>query len=333
MVVVQVNYLIYGAYNFLRIGAKVMTTPPLNSQKPKSVVIATYFLWGSLAFIVLDLVLNWTQYLSVFPPNFPYNKELFSAVIYGIIFSIPLLLIIKTSSGRNWARIANLIILLLMMFSYFQFFKEPPTSPKIATLITSMGIIITHIIAVILLFSNPATAWFRALKSDLKNEKMLKKESLTLVNQQRNLLKPKRVILATKLLWATQIIWTSLAIGFVVIAAYTSKNGVSINTDMPSNELVVPHFIVFFSLILTFTALIFPYNWIILKISSGKNWARLVLLSIFIIGSLFLILNLLAKPSRIDLIFLITILPVFIALWLLFTKPGATWFKEAERVN
>lgn len=296
-------------------------------------VIAAQLLWCSLAFSILDVALNWTKFQSIFPPNFPYNIEFFSAVIFGIIFSVPTLLIIKVSSGRNWARIANLIIFLLMIPSCFQLFKEPPASFNFASLITSIGTVITNFIAVILLFSNPAAAWFKSLKSDLKNEKMLKKEYLALVNQQRNLLKPKRVILATKLLWSTQIIWTSLAIGFVIMAAYASNNEASISPDISSQEVVLPYFsaIFLFSLMLTFLALILPYTWLILKISSGKNWARLVLLPPSIMGILLFIPTLLAKPNRTDFTFFISMFPIFIALWLLFTKPGSTWFKEPKK--
>ena len=81
-----------------------------------------------------------------------------------------------------------------------------------------------------------------------------------------------------------------------------------------------------FALIIT----IVIYVWLINKVSKGRNWARITFLVLVAVGSIPNLQTLIIEFNRSIIIGCNSALQLilqFIALWLLFTKPGSTWFK------
>ena len=145
-----------------------MTEQELNLEKPKNVVLAVQFLWVALAINLINTALNWNIINAAasaqFPPNFPLSFTAFALIIHVITIAIVVWLYLKISSGRNWARILFTILTiigvplsipnLLMYFdiSKFMFFLQ---------LIS----LLLNIAALCLLFTQPASVWYKNLKT------------------------------------------------------------------------------------------------------------------------------------------------------------------------
>jgi hypothetical protein len=72
---------------------------------------------------------------------------------------------------------------------------------------------------------------------------------------------------------------------------------------------------------------------LIVFISKGKNWARITFLVLFILGSLPsipLVLGEFTRSPVLGAFSLVQIVLQVIALYIVFTKPGAVWFKKQE---
>lgn len=122
--------------------------------------------------------------------------------------------------------------------------------------------------------------------------------------------KPQPVVTAVNLLWA------SLAVGVVkMLMDFSNLSGVA------------PAAFTNFILIFTFALIAF----LVFKISSGRNWARITFLVMFIIGVLPTLPIVLDEFSRSAVVGALSVaqigLQVF-ALFLLFTQPGSNWFRK-----
>ena len=121
--------------------------------------------------------------------------------------------------------------------------------------------------------------------------------------------RPKHVRVAVALLWV------SFALGVPAWALSAMRD--------PENSLG--------TFTVVFTLLMFAFSALLnVMIYRGKNWARIVTLIFGLLGVLFSLVLLVMPnpPSAIEnaITFLGLVLD-FIALYLLFTKPGAMWFK------
>ena len=128
----------------------------------------------------------------------------------------------------------------------------------------------------------------------------------------KNVEKPSQISTAVNLLWA------SLAIGFV-------------NTLMDTQDLgsIAPPAFTNFILISVFAVMAL----LIVFISKGKNWARITSLVLFVLGSLPSIPLVLGEFTRSPVLGAFSIIQIaleVVALYLVFTKPGAGWFKKQE---
>lgn len=149
-----------------------MTEVGIVPSKPKTVVWAIRLLFLSLILGGLNLYLNWDQVVSV-DRAYHNNAELppflqgigFILCIQIFTFAILSWLFLKISAGRNWARIFCLIGNILgipfffsglRLYSYFVVF-------------ISVLSYLMDITALYFLFTNPASAWFRALKTFKRN--------------------------------------------------------------------------------------------------------------------------------------------------------------------
>ncbi|MBI1905595.1 MAG: hypothetical protein HYS20_05040 [Rhodocyclales bacterium] len=122
--------------------------------------------------------------------------------------------------------------------------------------------------------------------------------------------KPQSVSTAVNLLWA------SLAVGLVkMLMDFVHLSGMA------------PAAFTNFVLVFTFALI----GFLIFKISAGKNWARITFLVLFIIGVLPTIPIMLGECSRSAVLGALSVAQVGLqayALFLLFSQPGAGWFRK-----
>lgn len=124
--------------------------------------------------------------------------------------------------------------------------------------------------------------------------------------------KPQSVRLAVNLLWA------SLAIGVVKSA-----------TDLDYLSRVGPAAFVFFVMACTLAVMAFLFC----KIGAGRNWARITLLVLFILGIVPTLPLLFAEFARSPVRGVLSLVQLAIqacALFLMFTKPGSDWFRKEK---
>ena len=122
--------------------------------------------------------------------------------------------------------------------------------------------------------------------------------------------KPQAVVTAINLLWA------ALAVGLVKMLM-----------DFSNLSVVAPAAFTSFVVIFTFALI----GFLILRISAGRNWARITFLVMFIIGVLPALPMVLSEFSRSAVVGALSVaqtgLQVY-ALFLLFTQPGSSWFRK-----
>lgn len=123
--------------------------------------------------------------------------------------------------------------------------------------------------------------------------------------------KPQPVVTAVNLLWA------SLAVGLVKMLM-----------DFSNLSSMAPAAFTNFILIFTFALIAF----LIFKISAGRDWARITFLVMFIIGILPALPIVLGELSRSAVVGVLSVAQIGLqvyALFLLFTRPGSSWFRKA----
>lgn len=128
----------------------------------------------------------------------------------------------------------------------------------------------------------------------------------------KNIEKPSQINTAVNLLWA------SLAIGFVKSIMDMQHLGSQASPAFTNFILI--------SVIAVMVLLI-------VFISKGKNWARITFLVLFILGSLPsipLVLGEFTRSPVLGAFSLVQIVLQVVALYMVFTKPGAAWFKKQE---
>jgi len=122
--------------------------------------------------------------------------------------------------------------------------------------------------------------------------------------------KPQPVVTAVNLLWA------SLAVGLVkMLMDFSNLSGMA-----PA---------AFTNIILIFTFALIAF--LIFKISAGRNWARITLLVMFIIGVLPTLPIVLGDFSRSAVVGALSVAQIGLqvyALIYLFTQPGSSWFRK-----
>ena len=121
--------------------------------------------------------------------------------------------------------------------------------------------------------------------------------------------KPKSVVVAVNLLWGTLL----LGLIHVFVTGFPSSQ----HSLGPAFQIVV------FSITAAIMALFY------VKISAGRNWARITFAVMFVLGlpvMIFVLPKLLQNPVRGVFLLLQTGLQMY-ALFLIFTKPGSEWFK------
>lgn len=115
---------------------------------------------------------------------------------------------------------------------------------------------------------------------------------------------------------AVNLLWASLAVGLVKMLM-----------DFSNLSALAPAAFTNFVLIFTFALI----GFLIFKISAGKNWARTTFLVMFVIGMLPTLPIVSSEFSRSPVVGALSVAQIGLqvyAMFLLFTKPGTSWFRK-----
>jgi hypothetical protein len=134
--------------------------------------------------------------------------------------------------------------------------------------------------------------------------------------------KSKNIILAIRLLWGSLVLG---ALGSALNWDFTLSQ---MPPDFPMNKDLFGFLVILF----TFTIM----AWMVFKISSGRNWARILFLVMFMIGVPLSIPSLTISYHYSKAVFLITIINSGLQLmvvYFLFSKAGNAWFKAQKELK
>ena len=115
---------------------------------------------------------------------------------------------------------------------------------------------------------------------------------------------------------AINLLWTSLVIG----AAKALMDFTHISATSPAMSTL-------FVLVLTFALL----GFLIYKISTGKNWARITFTIMFVLGMLPTVPYVMDEFSRSSIVGALSLAQIGLqgfSLYLLFSQPGGGWFRK-----
>jgi hypothetical protein len=132
-------------------------TPPI-CEKPAAVTKAVTLLYLTLVITVVLFFLNWSLYTQVDV----------GVVAFSLLFDLGLmgLLIYKIDEGRNWARIAYLVIFIIGMPFYIRAMCKLFSFSMFGDLFSLLRAAM-EIVALKFLFSREARPWFGAVKTDV----------------------------------------------------------------------------------------------------------------------------------------------------------------------
>jgi len=126
---------------------------PAEAQKPKSVGIAVILLWASLAIGLIRALMAFFGASTAAPAGY-------ANLVLVVAFALIAFLIFMISAGKNWARIAFLVLFLVGLLPMLPLIlDEFSRSPLVGTLSTAQ--IVMQVYALFLLFTQPGASWFR----------------------------------------------------------------------------------------------------------------------------------------------------------------------------
>lgn len=135
--------------------------------KPKKAVWAVWLLFVSLGLEMVNLFLSWdfvvSDWISTYAEFPTLQSSGFLLFLYMGIYALYIWLILKISAGCNWARITYFVTVILGVFcSFFQL--EILFAGSFVDHIRVLLPYVIETLALYALFTNPASAWFKALK-------------------------------------------------------------------------------------------------------------------------------------------------------------------------
>jgi hypothetical protein len=134
------------------VGAPAVSAPDL--ERPAEVLLAVRLLWSSVALGVIS------QFLIL--RHVKFSEDMVYAICDQlVVLAFVALIYYKIWQGRNWARIALLILSIIGLYFYV------PTLMRLLVLITAAGLIgllqfFMQAFAMYLVFTRPGNSWFRA---------------------------------------------------------------------------------------------------------------------------------------------------------------------------
>lgn len=126
-----------------------------NAARPRAVTTAVQLFVSSLAIGLLKSIFNLTQRTSGLP-------MIIALLVVIAFFGLLFFLVLKIASGKNWARIVVLILVLFVPFAIPAYLEEVRRSVLSGTL--SIIIALLQLVGTILLFIKPSNVWFRTRK-------------------------------------------------------------------------------------------------------------------------------------------------------------------------
>jgi hypothetical protein len=127
-----------------------------NVGRPREVTRGVQLLASSLAIGLLNSIFTLVQRTSGVP-------RLLLLLIVVAFFSLPFFLVIKISTGRNWARLIVLILVVLNVPFAILAFPEAVRGNVISGTL-SIIIVLLQVIGTCLLFTKNSNLWFRTRK-------------------------------------------------------------------------------------------------------------------------------------------------------------------------
>jgi hypothetical protein len=122
-------------------------------DRPRSVGTAVTLLWISLVVGIAKAALDFTHLRAMAPVGFTLFVLVFT-------FAVLILLVLRIGAGRNWARIAFLILFIIGTVPTLPVVRdELERAPLVGVL--SLLQLLLQIWALVLLFTRPGSAWFR----------------------------------------------------------------------------------------------------------------------------------------------------------------------------
>ena len=147
--------------------------------------------------------------------------------------------------------------------------------------------------------------------------------------------KPKNILLAVNL------IWSALAVGivksFIDLAGTMQHNPVKSFIDLAGTMQHNPALAIVISVIGVIGVIILGLMALLnSKISSGRNWARITFLVLYLLGmvpSFFIFLAIFKESVFAGVVFIFQAVVQAAALFLMFTKPGSEWFNKGAHTE
>lgn len=124
--------------------------------KPRSVAVAMYLLWASLAISLVSFAANYSNLTAA--PNLPHPL-----VVLAIEFVVYVFLVLMMYSGRNWARITFLLLFLIEIVLPVLWGVSTGKLPGIDAM--SLAKAALQASALILVFTSPGKTWFQKARA------------------------------------------------------------------------------------------------------------------------------------------------------------------------
>ena len=123
------------------------------AQKPQPVVTAVNLLWASLAVGLVKMLMDFSNLSGMAPAAF-------TNIILIFTFALIAFLIFKISAGRNWARITLLVMFIIGVLPTLPIVLDDFSRSAVvgALSVAQIGL---QVYALILLFTQPGSSWFR----------------------------------------------------------------------------------------------------------------------------------------------------------------------------
>jgi len=125
-------------------------------EKPRAVTVAMYLLWASLAIGLVSFAVNYSGLTAA--PSLPHPL-----VVVAIEFVVYVFLVIMMYSGRNWARIAFLLLFSIEVVLPVLWGVSTGKWPGIDVM--SLAKAVLQASALILVFTGPGKTWFQKARA------------------------------------------------------------------------------------------------------------------------------------------------------------------------
>jgi hypothetical protein len=125
---------------------------PAREPTPKTVIQAVWLLWASLLLGIPAAI--------IYASGAPFDAEAIAGLVVQLfVFAFMALVIVRISTGKNWARMAALALTLLGVLSMFALPEETTVIEYLLGALSST----LDAIAMYLLFLSPGRVWFRPI--------------------------------------------------------------------------------------------------------------------------------------------------------------------------